>query len=448
MKTYFALLLYSLSIVGMGYFLPREAFIPQLSLFSLGFCAYLFLVQASKKHNYSFVFILISASVLRLLLIGAWPVLSDDFYRYFYDGQLIGYGINPYAYLPSGLLESGAIPVNDYWETLVTKMNSPNYFSVYPPLHQLVFWSSTWVGEDIYLNILSLRSIVFLFELVNLWLIKIILSNLKLPGYRLAWYAFNPLVIMEVTGNLHFEGMVLTGLLIALYYYSQNHDKLTALGWSLAVGLKLSPMLIAPVWLSAWNKTSFFKFVFISSISLLILFAPLIFGGQLTNFYTSFRLYQSSFEFNASIYYLLRWISGLFIDYNPIGTLGPSLNFIAAALLLGIGIMRKSMNTTDLASKMVWMYLVFLLLQTTVHPWYLIPALGLSIFTANKLFIAWSGLVFLSYHAYMGQDYNEHIWVVFTEYTLLFTMAVLLIRYRQSATLEDGSETRTVLDKL
>jgi hypothetical protein len=106
------------------------------------------------------------------------------------------------------------------------------------------------------------------------------------------------------------------------------------------------------------------------------------------------------------------------------------------------------MNTTDLASKMVWMYLVFLLLQTTVHPWYLIPALGLSIFTANKIFIAWSGLVFLSYHAYMGQDYNEHIWVVFTEYTLLFTMAVLLIRYRQSATLEDGSETRTVLDKL
>lgn len=448
MKTYFSLLLYSMVIVGMGYFLPRTAFIPQLTLFSLSFCAYLFLVHSSKKHKYSFGFIFLSALLLRLLLIGAWPVLSDDFYRYFFDGQLIGNGINPYAALPGELLTNGTIPKNIYWETLLNKMNSPNYFSVYPPLHQLFFWISTRVGEDIFLNIVSLRSIVLIFEMINLWLIKEILGSLKLSSYRLAWYAFNPLVIMEVTGNLHFEGMVLTGLLIALFYYSRKNEKMTALGWSLAVGLKLSPLLTAPVWLKAWNKPDFIKFALITSISLLVLFAPLLIGGQLTNFYSSFRLYQSSFEFNASMYYGIRWLSGFFIDYNPIGVLGPSLNFIAAALLLGIGLFKKNVNTSGLAAKIVWMYLVFLLLQTTVHPWYLIPALGVSLFTVNYLFIVWSGLVFLSYHAYMDHAYNENLWVVFTEYSLLFILAVLLIRYRQSAKLDPSSETRTVLDKL
>ncbi|EPR65585.1 hypothetical protein ADICYQ_5506 [Cyclobacterium qasimii M12-11B] len=413
----------------MGYFLPRSAFIPQLTLFSLCFGAYLFLVHSSKKHKYSFGFIVLSALVLRLLLMGAWPVLSDDFYRYFFDGQLIGNGINPYAALPGEVLANGAIPKNVYWETLLNKMNSPNYFSVYPPLHQLFFWISTWVGEDVFLNIVSLRCIVLIFEMINLWLIKEILISLKLPSYRLAWYAFNPLVIMEVTGNLHFEGIVLTGLLIALFYYSRQNEKKTALGWSLAVGLKLSPLLTAPVWLNTWKKPDFIKFTLVTILALLVFFAPLIVGGGLTNFYSSFRLYQSTFEFNASIYYELRWLSGFFIDYNPIGSLGPSLNFIAAALLLGIGLIKKNRNTSSLAAKMVWMYLVFLLLQTTVHPWYLIPALGISLFTANYLFIVWSGLVFLSYHAYSHPEFVEDFRIIALEYLLLF-IALVLTGYR------------------
>tara|TARA_R110001592_G_scaffold363281_1_gene683145 strand:- start:112167 stop:113456 length:1290 start_codon:yes stop_codon:yes gene_type:complete len=418
-----------MAIVGMGYFLPRSAFIPQLTLYSISFCAYLFLVYTFKNQKYSLNFILISALVLRLLLMGAWPVLSDDFYRYFFDGQLIGLGINPYAALPGDLLANGTIPRSVYWETLLDKMNSPNYFSVYPPLHQLFFWISTWIGEDIFHNIVSLRSIVLVFEMINLWLIKELLINLKIPTYRLAWYAFNPLIILELTGNLHFEGMVLTGLLLALYFYSRKNVKFTALGWSLAVGIKLSPLLTAPIWIKSWKKSDFIKFTLITSLALLVLFAPLLLGGQLANFYTSFRLYQSSFEFNASIYYGLRWFSGFFIDYNPIGLLGPSLNFFAAALLLGIGFFKKTLTTSDLASNIVWMYLVFLLLQTTVHPWYLIPALGISLFTANYLFIVWSGSVFLSYHAYSQQVFKEDFRMIALEYLLLL-IALVLIGYR------------------
>ena len=427
MKPFLTILLFSLAIVGMGYFLPRSEFFMQLALFSLSFIAYFFLVYTVKNKGYSFIFIFFTALFLRFLLLGSMPVLSDDFYRFFFDGQLLKLGINPYASLPAELLVNGTIPENIYWETLLSKMNSPNYFSVYPPLHQLFFWVSTWVGEDLFFNILSLRSIIVLFEMINIWLIKEILSLLKLPKYRLAWYAFNPLVIIELTGNLHFEGLVLTGLLMGLYFYCRQNAKKAAIGWSLAAALKLSPLLTAPVWLKAWGKTDFRTFALISFLSLVLFLSPILAGGHLMNFYTSFRLYQSNFEFNASIYYVLRYIGTYFLGYNPIGTLGPTLNFLAAFFLLWIGLAQKKEDASGLAANLVWMYLIFLLLQTTIHPWYLIPALGISVFTTNYLFIGWSGLVFLSYHAYSDQNYNENLWIVFAEYFLLFLLGIFLL---------------------
>ncbi|MBR9773882.1 MAG: carotene biosynthesis protein [Cytophagales bacterium] len=424
LKNYFVIIIYALVILGMGYYFPRSAFVPQLFLFALGFLSYLLLVYQAKEKNYSFFSLVALAMGLRLLLIGAEPVLSDDFYRYFFDGQLVGKGLNPYAALPGDWFTNGILEKNVYWEILLDKMNSPNYYSVYPPLHQLFFWMATWAGEDIFLNIISLRSILLLFELINLWFIKEILFRLKLPAYKLAWYAFNPLVIIELTGNLHFEGMVLTGLLMTLYFYCQKDEKNTALGWSMAVGIKLSPLLTAPIWINAWKKRSFVKFSLMTIILLLLFFAPLLTSGHIENFYTSFRLYQSSFEFNASLYYLLRWFSWFFIDYNPIGTLGPSLNILATLSLLVIGVTNKEINAGGLANKMVWMYLVFLLLQTTVHPWYLIPALGLSLFTSNYIFVAWSGLVFLSYHAYADASYHENYLILALEYLLLLSYLI------------------------
>lgn len=114
----------------------------------------------------------------------------------------------------------------------------------------------------------------------------------------------------------------------------------------------------------------------------------------------------------------------VFIDYNPIGTLGPSLNILATLSLLVIGVTNKEINASGLANKMVWMYLVFLLLQTTVHPWYLIPAIGLSLFTSNYIFVAWSGLVFLSYHAYADASYHENYLILALEYLLLLSYLI------------------------
>lgn len=138
LKNYFVIIIYALVILGMGYYFPRSAFVPQLFYLLLAFYPtfYWFIKQKNKLFFFSLVAL---AMGLRLLLIGAEPVLSDDFYRYFFDGQLVGKGLNPYAALPGDWFTNGILEKNVYWEILLDKMNSPNYYSVYPPLHQLFF---------------------------------------------------------------------------------------------------------------------------------------------------------------------------------------------------------------------------------------------------------------------------------------------------------------------
>ncbi|SHN31447.1 hypothetical protein SAMN04488057_11930 [Cyclobacterium lianum] len=417
----------SLGLLGMGYWFPRTAFQELLGLYALAFACYLYLVSIHKKSGLSPFLVVILAMGLRLLLLAAIPGLSDDFYRYLFDGQLLLQGINPYQEIP---VLVNAIPENDYWHTLLENMNSPRYYSLYPPLHQFFFWLAALPGEHVFYNVLALRICLLLGEGINLWLMQKLLFHWRMPAHQLSWYAFNPLVIMELTGNLHFEGLVLTGLLLTIYCFGRSNVAGSGLSWASSIAIKLNPLILAPVWIRFWDSKQFWNFFLTASFFVFLLLSPVFFFGGAKNFYQSFRLYQSTFEFNASIYYLIRWLASSFVDYNPIAYLGPFLNLLAALLLLWMGLYQRTFTGDALARKMVWMYLVFLLLQTTIHPWYLIPALGLSVLTPNRSFVVWSGLVFLSYQAYAQPGYTENLWIVAVEYILL-GLAVGLFAYRE-----------------
>jgi alpha-1,6-mannosyltransferase len=414
-------LLFMAALLTMGYFLPRSAFFLQLSMFSLAFLAYWVLYRLSKEGTVSIPFGLGLAFFSRLLLLFAIPELSDDFYRFIFDGQLIKSGINPYAFLPEVAFTHLDIKeVGGYWQSLIEGMNSRSYFSIYPPLHQFFFWLSSLAGESLMRNILILRLVILGFEGLNFYLIFRITKDWNLPESRLWLYAFNPLVILELSGNLHFEGIVLTGLLTTLYFFGKKKLLMSNLGWVWAVGVKLTPLMFGPVLLKFWGKDKRWGFIFAASGFILLFFWPLFLGDSLVNYWQSFRLYQSKFEFNASIYYLIRWISGFFVDYNPIVYVGPFLNYLALALILGISLFRKMGNARELAAAILWIYLCYLLLQTVVHPWYIIPAFGISVLSNNRIFLIWSGLVFLSYSAYADEmRVIENQFLLILEYGVL-----------------------------
>ncbi|MCH7413570.1 carotene biosynthesis protein [Belliella sp. R4-6] len=421
---YSVILIYAIALFIMGYCIDRSDFFVQFALYVLCFWASLIIYFYSVKWEVSLKMGLISALLLRMILIISEPVLSDDFFRFVFDGQLIRNGINPYLYLPDDSLSLLSNEVSVYWQTLLDGMNSQEYYSVYPPFHQLFFYIAALGGENLLANIVILRLLILVFEGFTFYLLYSLLSLLGLKISQLWLYAFNPLVILELTGNLHFEGIVLTGLLAALYFYHKNQTKSSGISWAWAVGVKLSPLMILPLWIRAWKGKSLIWFLGVSMVVVGASLMPLVFGTGYLNFWKSFRLYQSSFEFNASIYYILRWISGFWLDYNPIQTLGPVLNLLAFITIIILVFKWKIQKTAELAEGIVWIFLVYLLFQTTVHPWYLIPAFGLSLLTKNKVLLAWSGTVFLSYAAYSNDLVEENAILLFIQYGIVFGMII------------------------
>ena len=154
--------------------------------------------------------------------------------------------------------------------------------------------------------------------------------------------------------------------------------------------------------------------------TVIISFLPFYSAEVVSNFLSSIGLWFGKFEFNASIYYIIRWIGFQIRGYNIIETVGKLLPIITILIILGLTFFRKYHNTRQLLTNMLFAVTAYLLMSTTVHPWYLAIPLILSVFTEMKYVIVWSVVVMLSYYAYSNPEYQENLWLVTLEYITVF----------------------------
>lgn len=69
---------------------------------------------------------------------------------------------------------------------------------------------------------------------------------------------------------------------------------------------------------------------------------------------------------------------------------------------------------------MLFVLTLYFLMSTTVHPWYLVMLVALSVLSLHVYPIIWSYLVFLSYSHYQGGSFAENYYLIGLEYLLLF----------------------------
>ena len=227
--------------------------------------------------------IIILAIFFRLVLSFMIPNLSDDFFRFIWDGQLLIKGFSPYQYLPSDFIEQFPqekyLIEQVYWGKIKhfpEGMNSKNYYSVYPPIQQLFFALPAFFAKNnFYLNVIFLRFLIIAGEIALLLLMVRLLSELKMPFYFVSFYAFNPLVILELTGNLHFEGVTTFLFLSSFYFLIKAKTKRAAIIYSLSILVKLIPLLFLPFYFFQLPRKKLFAFY--GSIFLTLMFFLLLF---------------------------------------------------------------------------------------------------------------------------------------------------------------------------
>src|SRR4030042_5595450 len=85
--------------VWIGYGTVRSDFGQLLILF--GFLSILYILALQRKlFNIGFPLIIGSAMLLRASLLFMTPNLTDDYFRYIWDGLLFAHGYNPFLILP------------------------------------------------------------------------------------------------------------------------------------------------------------------------------------------------------------------------------------------------------------------------------------------------------------------------------------------------------------
>ncbi len=415
------------------------------------YVALFFLFYKLVEHNKNKIKLLTYIAFLfRVVFILAIPNLSQDFYRFIWDGRMILEGFNPYLYTPESFLINSELPIEQA-EELYAGMGMLNgsHFTNYPPLNQLCFIiAGIFTGKSILGSAIVLRLIIIAADFGTLYFGKKLLEKLKLPVHHIFWYILNPFIIIELTGNLHFEGVMLFFLIWSLYLLHINKWKQAAVVFACSVSIKLIPLLFLPLFFKWFQKTAIpssmvektqnktrtslysgiSKLIWFYSIvgfTTLLLFLPFYSSEFVNNYAQTVGLWFQNFEFNASVYYIAREIGYWFRGYNEIAIIGKILPALILLFVLYLAFFKKNKTTKQLIQSMLFAFVFYLFLSTTIHPWYISTLLILSIFTNYKFPLVWSFVIILSYLAYINidkADKSENLYIIALEYIIVFTV--------------------------
>ncbi len=469
-----------------AYDLARTDYIKLLTLYAALFALFYKLVQIFKNE---IAFLSYLAFGLRAIFILGIPNLSQDFYRFIWDGRMILEGINPYLFSPDFFISTGEFPIAQAQE-LYNGMGTlnANHFSNYPPINQLCFAvAALFSGKSILGSVVVLRLIIIAADFGTLYFGKKLLTKLNIPIHHIFWYILNPFSIIELTGNLHFEGVMIFFLIWSLYLLHVGKWRWAAVTMALSISTKLIPLLFLPLFFQWFFKRnvigwrtkhsfenrgmlkqlhdstqkittnekiatslpprkypikgiakliSFYAIIFTVT---LLLFAPFFSSEFISNYTETVALWFQNFEFNASLYYIAREIGHTFRGYNEIAIIGKFTAVIVFVFVLALSFLRKNKSTTQLITAMLFALSFYYFTATTVHPWYLAMLLVLSVFTNYKFPLIWSFIIVLSYLAYLNinnADKSENLWIIALEYTVVYTAFIWEVFIKKASKVE------------
>lgn len=402
--------LFLASLVLPSLILKREdTFLIQFS-YVFGFACYLILWKSPNLHLKWTI-----GLIARIGLFFTLPVLSDDIFRFLWDGFLLKNGIHPFSELPSYYLDKG---IPNLTQELFEKLNSQRYFTIYPPINQALFWLSVNCSSNWLLAAGVLRVLLLLADVGTTLFLKKTLERQEKNAHLAFLFFLNPLIILEGIGNIHFEVIVIFFLIASLHF--ANIDKLKA-GASLgmAIGTKLLPLILLPFVIFNDIKSKDIKWTIAAILIAIASLIPLYNESFISGMQSSLSLYIQNFEFNGSLFVIGREIGILTTGYNPIKTLGPvyaGVTFIAIVAFSFIAIKKGYSISKSWLS--VWT--IYLLLAMTIHPWYVLPLIPLGILSGHVYPLIWSLAIFMTYAGYSSKGYDLHwIWTVL-EYLLVF----------------------------
>ncbi|MEO7769004.1 MAG: hypothetical protein ABIS01_16355, partial [Ferruginibacter sp.] len=378
------------------YLIPRSNFFATYLSFILLFASYFYIIK--EEQLFSFEFCIGLAVVLRLFAVFSLPALSDDYFRFIWDGKMFLQHVNPFSFTPTEYLSTHTdSQLQLIYNNLIPE--SQESYTIYPAVPQYIFAiAAKLFPANPYGAAVVMKLFIFLAECFTLYGLLLLSKLKKIPPGNLLWYALNPMVIVELTGNVHFEALMICFLIFTFYFLEKNKILFAALFWALAICSKILPAMLAPLFLMYLGFWRFFKTGLLTVAFTAALFIPLIDNQLLSHLGDSVGKYYDLFEFNGSFYYLFVRISELFSDNDYSAQIASVLGTVSFLIILGMSFVK--FKKEFLLEAALWIFFIYFLSAAMVHPWYVTTLVALGVFTKYKFPVVFSLLIPLSYFPY------------------------------------------------
>ena len=386
-----------------------EAFVALLGVASLAYVGALRLVgrlagyrSAAQADRRALAGCLLLAVVWRLVLLGAAPLVSDDAYRYVWDGRVQQHGLNPLETAP-------ADPALARLHTELTRRIDPTSAvlpSIYPPLAQRFFLGVTSVHE----SVLAMAAAVLVCDLLIIGTIWRWLAVTRRSPWWVLAYAWHPLVALEGAGGAHIDIAGALLLVGAAYALSRRRSLLAAVGFAGAFAVKFVPVVLLPL---LWKRVRPVDAA-VGALLVVLLYLPFLDSSQLP--VGSLGTYLAQWRFNGPLF---RWLS-------PWTGTAPVVAFAVAA---GLAVAVHARRTRDRDDPAAWSWplAATICLLPAIYPWYLvwlIPFLGPFLIWPVVVWTLASMLTYTVWTPHLaGDGWVLPVWVEPVEYGLVAATA-------------------------
>jgi alpha-1,6-mannosyltransferase len=360
-----------------------------LPLYFVGFAALLVPVLWGPDPGRRPVWLLLAivawAALIRAPLLGTEPSLSDDVYRYVWEGRLVAAGGDPFDHAPDDTEVMGLVPHAPEWE----RIGHPELPAIYPAGAQW-FFALVAVHDA---SPHTMRRALVGVDLLLIGVLGLLLIRLGGRLRLLVLYAWHPLVAVEVASSGHYEPLAILPMVAGLALLAAGREKTAWLAWGAALATKyvgVLPALFAG--LAALRRRDRHIVVFGPLLLLgvfVALSAPFALDGTLP--FGSLGTYTANWAHNASLHALLA----------PLVGFHPARRILGVVFLAWLVFVATRGWAPHRAFVAVFVGLFYL--SPVVHPWYGLWLIALLPLIPSPSLALLSGLMPLSYLAWTSQ---------------------------------------------
>jgi alpha-1,6-mannosyltransferase len=352
------------------------------------------------------VMILTVAALMRAVVVLAPPYLSNDIYRYVWDGRVQAAGINPYRYVP---VDPHLAPLRD--AEIFPNINRNNYArTIYPPAAEALFLAITRVSA----SLTWMKASMVALEIGAIVLLLRLLLLGALPPERILLYAWHPLTVWEFAGSGHIDAAIVALVALALWARRREAAWLTGLILGGAVLVKLFPIVLLPALTRRWD----WRMPAAVMVVVVLGYLPYLGAGTAVFGFLPGYVAEEGLNTGAGFY-----IWNLLSADLPLAELGVLPYLVLAAVilaLLAIRIVVSPDGSSRYAAHAATLAFAFTVLLSPHYPWYFA-------WTATFLcFVPHAPLLYLSVTSFLLYLPPPETSFIPTGHTLLVESAIYL----------------------